>query len=344
MEHETYKALIATKSKSDKNPVTIASQRWSNNFYNFLISFNGGSSSPESAYQQEMHLRQILNGVSFWKIENLVNETGIENLQKWFESYLQDHEASSVITMVSTVLKFFKYLLSLRLECFSHERSELLKDQLNRWKTGFRKKKQGNLKFTVPSITPEEINAVISSAPIARTKFLSKQLRDKHIKHVNQEDHTIFRNSLLLLSALRNGCRSCALYNMRTNEFEEAQKVLSDGAEFYVVKVRNHKTVAEHGPAEIVLDLDLKQLSDDYLKYIRKRILDNINETNDFFFITARGMKLSPGDVSHGMQFIIKTAGLQKIGTTILRKLITTEVHDHQRDLIPYVASHLHKA
>ena len=152
MEDDIYKSIIMTKSSKKATPSreSIAAERWSKKFYDYLLTIDGGSCNPEASYQHKMHLRQVLNGVNFWSIDELISDSGISKLQKWFEAYIEEHEASSAITLLSTLISFFKFLLTQRLSFFNFEKFDSLRNKLNKWKSSFKKKKMGQLKITVP--------------------------------------------------------------------------------------------------------------------------------------------------------------------------------------------------
>ena len=91
-----------------------------------------------------------------------------------------------------------------------------------------------------------------------------------------------------------------------------------------------HKTVAEHGPAHIIVDEELYEKMKIYKLKFRDFIFKNENELNSFLFINFHGKKVSSDLFNKSVKSIWNSAGIQsKIGATILRKKITSNIHDN---------------
>ena len=92
-----------------------------------------------------------------------------------------------------------------------------------------------------------------------------------------------------------------------------------------------HKTVAEHGPAHIIIDDELYIKIKLYkMKFREFTIRTNEDSCKSFLFLNFHGKKVSTDLFNKSVKSIWKSAGLKsKIGATILRKTICSKFHDN---------------
>ena len=338
---ELYATHISKPNRTfPSEKLSFVAQKWAEIFYKYLLSLDGGNANPEAATQHKLHLRQILNGIKIFNIVEIVTPATLDTIRNWFVTYLETHEASSAITYLSTLINFYKFLLGKNITGYTYESFEMIRIKLNKWKTSFKKLKMGKLKYEVPNINASYIIKLLESKPIFQSKKLALAFHGGRKVGPTQKEQITFRCSLITLTALRNSCRSCNLYNMTLDEFLNAKKVESDGM-YYVISVSNHKTVAEHGPADIVLDEPLYQFYQCYNEHYKSSIIESTQKNCNFIFISTTGKKLNPSDVSKSIATVCKIAKLDTIGTSTIRKLVTTEIHDNDRAWIPLIAAHL---
>ena len=115
---------------------------------------------------------------------------------------------------------------------------------------------------------------------------------------------------------------------IRLCNFNKARKEVVDGKVYYYVQVPEHKTVMEHGSAQVFMDENIYNKLEIYVKNYRKFILSNSSkEDHGYLFTGWRGLKISSDLMNKSIKNIWKAAGCtSNIGSTILRKTITSAV------------------
>ena len=125
-------------------------------------------------------------------------------------------------------------------------------------------------------------------------------------------------------------------------EYENAICHTDEFGSFYVFQIAKHKTVLEHGAAPLVADEELYSFMQVYEIKFRNAVLQERNVVQQNFFITWSGSSIGSSDVYARIQSIWKMAGnSSNIGTSAVRKALTTQIHASHSQHKEGVARHL---
>lgn len=95
-----------------------------------------------------------------------------------------------------------------------------------------------------------------------------------------------------------------------------------------VILVKDHKTMASHAPARIVLSQKLSRWLQIFVTEVRPRILGATNDNDSNVFLYWNGERLASSQISKAMKSVWKKADIDgTIHTTILRKSAVSGVH-----------------
>ncbi|KAL7638001.1 UNVERIFIED_CONTAM: hypothetical protein RMT77_011614 [Armadillidium vulgare] len=293
-------------------------------FFEFCKSFNGGRMKEENAVQYKNKIRQILNGVNIKYIEEIDSSNASTRLSLWFETYIQNHEESSAKFFICILIKFLKYLGIKNAKCKTHY--DQIISLAQNWTKSFRTTKI-SMKKKIIDISEFEIRAFEASDVSRACKEKLEKLKNKNLISIACADHARIRNFIILLTILRNSCRSCVLTNMTLTELENAEKEERNGMVFHVIWVEDHKTRKEHGPAAISLEQELYEYFLCYVQRLRPLIVA-VDSCINKVFVTWNGTSINSDGLYKGIMSIWKEAGLKtKLSTTLIRKIVTTRVH-----------------
>ena len=92
-----------------------------------------------------------------------------------------------------------------------------------------------------------------SSIPSQKAREIINNYQKHKIQNIKLSEHKILRDYLLISITLTNCCRPGVLANMLVDEFRSAELVNNNNELYYVIYVKQHKTVRKHGPAGVVL-------------------------------------------------------------------------------------------
>ena len=100
------------------------------------------------------------------------------------------------------------------------------------------------------TITPDELSRV-------KTRKIVKGAKSLLLKNteISRENFTLVRDYLGFTNSFQNGQRAGAVIGMMIDEFYRAWK--DREANKMIINVKRHKTKRAHGPAQIVVDLDV---------------------------------------------------------------------------------------
>ena len=303
-------------------------------FYEFLVSPNSKMTGEKNAKQQKYKLKQILIDCKVFTHEEAASSANELKFQKWFFQYSKDRCPNSAKTYLWVFHSYVEYL-QLRLrssKSINYKNLSSLKDVVQSWIKNMNKlHKKEPVKFH-DNIPADDVTAFLNS-PMAREVSLLVDILNGPTKNtINKEEHTLLRNFIFIMTILRNGCRPGVLANMTIQEFYKATSYRSEdsGETYFTVQVSNHKTAYSLGAAFVCLPLDLYNRYKMYLHKIRPYILQDKHcmDSPETFFLTWNGKELNSDDIHRGITSLWKKCGLKsKIGSTIIRKTITSEIH-----------------
>ncbi|KAL7634490.1 UNVERIFIED_CONTAM: hypothetical protein RMT77_014867 [Armadillidium vulgare] len=301
---------------------TIASEE----FFDFLISINGGSVKIQNANNYRSKIRQILEGSDIKKVEEFESEEVVLKLCNWFDSYLETHEKSSTKSYMSVLITFL-YYLGIKNPWKNYKYNSVIedvKDRMHSWSTRISEK------IPVHDITPLEIRAFDISDIGRKCKSNLEMVKSGIITTVSNIEHCQIRNYLVLSAILRNGWKSCALGKMTLQELKEPKKELRNGTVHYNIYIKDHKSRKEPGPMRVTLG---EELYNHYLCYVEKIrplvvLVDNNIQT---VFITLNGYSINTDYMCDGILAMWKEAGLKTyITTTVLKNLIINRIDSRE--------------
>ena len=288
----------------------------------FCKTLDGDASSAPMAHQRALKMQQICIGVGVQSPFMLLTKAYVKPLQQWLTSYASTHKSSSAATYVSVLNNFAAYAFKiekLRFDAFSE-----FKFRTNCWASTLRKgMRQEETGVRKPQID-EACLANFSNSLTARNA--EALLNGSHgLQSVGRDEHAEMRNLLILLTVVRNCCRSGAPANMTMKEWEN-KEILESGN--VVVFVGNHKTVREHGALRVTLTPKMATLYGKYVDHVRPLVLrQNRLPEAPTIFLTHTGRVCTSDDVHKGINaFWKKAGGVGTIGATLLRANVTTKV------------------
>ncbi|KAB7504728.1 hypothetical protein Anas_10967 [Armadillidium nasatum] len=302
---------------------TIASEQ----FFDFLISVNGGSVKMQNANHYRTKIRQILEGSDIKKIEEFESQEVVLKLCNWFDSYLETHKKSSANSYMSVLIKFL-YYLGIKNPWKNYKYNSLIEDVKDRMHSV--STRNISEKMPVHDITPLEIRAFEISDIGRKCKSNLEMVKSGLITTVSSMEHCQIRNYLVLSAILRNGWKSCALSNMTLEELKEPKKELRNRTMHYNIFIKNHKSIKEPGPMRVTLG---EELYNHYLCYVEKirPLVIPVDSNIQTVFITLNGYSINTDDMCDGILAMWKEAGLKTyITTTVLRNLMTNRINSRE--------------
>ena len=172
--------------------------------------------------------------------------------------------------------------------------------------------------------------------------------KDADSVEINMQQHSTFRNFIIILTVIRTSCRPCVLANMTIQEFQNRMVKSEKGMTKHIIQVSNHKTAATLGAAFVFLTPYLFNMYKVYINKVRPYLLKNTNieETPKEIFLTWHCQPVSSDDLGKGLTSIWKKCGLRsKIGFNLIRKTVTSAVHrtgdSEAKEKIAELQSHL---
>ncbi|KAB7503348.1 hypothetical protein Anas_13259, partial [Armadillidium nasatum] len=302
---------------------TIASEQ----FFDFLISVNGGSVKMQNANHYRTKIRQILEGSDIKKIEEFESQEVVLKLCNWFDSYLETHKKSSANSYMSVLIKFL-YYLGIKNPWKNYKYNSLIEDVKDRMHSV--STRNISEKMPVHDITPLEIRAFEISDIGRKCKSNLEMVKSGLITTVSKMEHCQIRNYLVLSAILRNGWKSCALSNMTLEELKEPKKELRNGTMHYNIYVEDHKSIKEPGPMRVTLG---EELYNHYLCYVEKirPLIVPVDSNIQTVFITLNGYSVNTDDMCDGILAMWKEARLKTyITTAVLNDLITNRINSRE--------------
>ena len=200
---------------------------------------------------------------------------------------------------------------------------------MTRWSSSFRRKsakrhwekQEEDLNVL---ISPDQIKEFERSESARNAVCLLGKLSGAHSIEITQAQYTLLRDFLIVEISIDNRNRAGALANMKMSEFK---RMKDEGGE-HAILVKDHKTLATHGPARIILSQKLAGWLKIFVTEVRSRISATSNDNDDNVFLSWNGEALASSQISKAMKSIWKKAEISGTpSSTIFRKSAITGVH-----------------
>lgn len=300
------------------------------NFKTWLQSADGGQLDAKTTQQ---HFKQMLKLLSIidekMEVSSLYDHQVIN--EKFLELYAKRlYHPKTTQSYLMSLRHFYSFSLATDLgESTSKEKVIALKEKVARWSTSFRRssakrhweKKEEDFHAL---ISPEQIKEFERSKAARDAICLLGKLTGAQNMEIFQRQYTLLRDFLIVEISIDNASRSGALANMKMGEFKKMKTEGDDS----VILVKDHKTMASHGPARIVLSQKLSRWLQIFVTEVRPRILGATNDNDSNVFLSWNGERLASSQISKAMKSVWKKADIDgTIHTTILRKSAVSGVH-----------------
>ena len=181
--------------------------------------------------------------------------------------------------------------------------------------------------------TPEDV-CLLDASQHVKWAVKTLQIYKSSTHPPSRQDFCLCRDYILTYLILDNASRSGCIANMTMKEFNEIE-CQPDGS--YIVTVMEHKTVVTSGPAMLSIRTDLMGHLKIFVCKVRDR-LENIRTDDESpVFTSWSGKTMATSMVSTQLnkfwQCGINVNFEHRITTTLLRKMSTTAVHEHEPEL-----------
>ena len=95
-----------------------------------------------------------------------------------------------------------------------------------------------------------------------------------------------------------------------------------------VILVREHKTVATHGPARIILSSKLYSWITIFVREVRSKVAGETKSSSERVFISLSGEALGSNQINKAIKSVWKKAGMKgSLSSTLIRKSAVSKVH-----------------
>ena len=307
------------------------------NVNNILMKFKGWLQSPDGGQldlkTSEQHHKQVKKLLSIIDEKNeltaLYNDDAIN--EKFLEGFAKiKYHPKTIQSYLMSLRHFYGFSLTVVSDDGpSKERVIALKEKVMRWSSSFRRSSAKRHWEKMEEdfhalISPEQINEFERSKAARDAVCLLGQLSGEHFIEITQAQYTLLRDFLIVEISIDNANRSGALANMKMGEFK---RMKSEG-EDSVILVKQHKTLATHGPVRIVLSPKLRRWIQIFIKDVRSCVYGAENHNDCHVFLSWNGEPLASSQISKAMKSIWKKAEIDGTpSSTILRKSAVSGVH-----------------
>ena len=305
-------------------------------FLAHLLSPDGGKREYKSSMQTVQEVRTTISALND-KVYNLVDRYQVrdnffrDNLDKKCKPGTSKHYMSSLISFMDFAISEELMLPSCTIEDFT-----IMKLCLYKWRKVYNKQieeqrwidETDDLEILV---TPEQ-KGIFDKGELSRNavKLFGRVAEDENFS-ASLLEYTNMRDYLMTTIALANAHRSGVSANMKIDEFVKAKYDFASGN--YLIKVAHHKTLRKHGPAVVCLPQEKFQFLDIFVNRVRPKI-----PTYDYVFVSWNGKQMHSGAVSKQINSIWQRSGVygenpppkKNLCTTVIRKSVTTLVHDQE--------------
>ena len=331
--------MVVSHSPEDANCIIFA------NFLEHLLTSDGGHRESKSSLQTVTEVKTVLTYLG----NNFADLLDRRKVRSFFHNYFDlKRKPGTSKHYISSLISFMDYGISDELiisdEC-NEQKFIAMRLRLCQWRKSYEKlidnqKWMDEEDLMEVLITPEQI-AVFQQGVEARSavKLLGQVSSDPSFVPTTLE-FTKIRDYILTTLALLNAHRSGVSANMTMDEFKRAKHEKT--ADKWIISVRKHKTYRKHGPAVVCLPSHEYNILCCYVDKIRPHINCNVHNV----FTSFKGNSLESGGVSKQINAIWKRSGVygekrppkKNVSTTVIRKLVTTLVHENHMEKAQPVA------
>ena len=310
-------------------------------FYTFetwLKGSDGGQKNERAAVQCRRQVEMVVSYIGGPKpsLDNILRKRILRD--QWLNKFEKEKQPGTIKSYLGSLNQFYRFLKCENVGVnASSERLSSLSEQVTLWGRSYRKKSAGRhwekqMEDISSLRTPDQIRDFETSEVAREAVRLLGKYQEKGDAEPSQPEYTCIRDYLLTVICINNGSRSGALANMTLQEFERA--TLED--ECFVVRVKNHKTLCSHGPANVVLNKSLHRYTKIFIEKFRNQLPGVRTDGDAPVFITWKQGKMTSSQVGAQMGSCWgKVFGKETStgGATAFRKAAVSAVHQSNKDL-----------
>ena len=316
-------------------------------FKKWMVSPDGGKKDIKTAKQHAAQLRKVLEQTGQQENPNALLDFKLIR-DKFVTEYAEVHyEAQTIKSYIMSIRHFLSFVLSEEPNEISATKDQIvtLEEKMRRWAASYKKSTKKRVwqrmeEDIAKIITPEDVRKFETSKAARNAITLLGKLSGAHMISITQQNFTLVRDFLMTEILLNNACRAGVIANVSLSEFR--RKVTMCGT--HVVRVREHKGAASHGPAALTLNQSLYSWLQLYVSNVRSQVCGVDVSDGGSLFVTWIGKKMSSNQVTQCLQSVWKKAGCHgKPCTNIIRKTAVTrsrEVGEHMSNDLADLMAH----
>nr|XP_047134363.1 uncharacterized protein LOC124812189 [Hydra vulgaris] len=305
------------------------------NFVEWLVISSGGRKPKRSAVKHKGIIMGIVRHKDNKDI-NYVNLSKESFLNSWMtELDKKGKKPGTIKTYLGSIKHFLDFCLTTdRTDIIGHKEHSKIVTLILQWGKSLQKSIKEN-QYDKDIIdfnnfpTAEEIVILDNSDIVKDATNVLKSSNTSFFK-VNKTSFCLVRDYLITCIVFDNASRPGAICNMTLNEFS----VAFENTDGFVVSVKKHKT-SYKGPAHIALSKTLYLHVQKYITFLRNT-LDGVSTSQDsYVFVSWHGGAISSSMLTTQFSNFWKkaTGKITKMTPTIVRKFITTTVHENHSEL-----------
>ena len=318
-------------------------------FLHHLLTHEGGKRDQKSSLQVVKEVRTVIESLG----KNLVNLFNHVKLRDdFFVNFLEKKCTPATCKhYLQSLITFFDFLIcepaSQNTIRFHPSKDDCvsMKLRLTKWRKSYNKATDERRweieeEESEALITPEQVK-IFSEGSFSRevVKLFGRLVDDQSFRP-SVNEFTTMRNYVIATIALSNGHRSGVIANLTMEEY--SKHTINEERETVTIRVRNHKTFRQHGYALICLPIQKFQ----YFKIYVEKVRPVFPSSSQNVFLSFKGNPLASGAVSDQIDSIWKQSGVygdsqppkKKLGTTVIRRAVTSQIHHDDRQNIQNVA------
>ena len=332
---ETVSSIVISDSLSEeesneKNATPEIGNDVLKKFKMWLQSADGGQLDAKTSEQHHKQTVKLLSVIDEgMEVTSLFDHQLINN--RFLEGYAKTkYHPKTTQSYLMSLRHFYSFSLATEsCENIPNEKIVGLKEKVTRWSSSFRRKSakrhwEKQEEDLNALISPDQIKEFERSEAARNAVCLLGKLSGAHSIEITQAQYTLLRDFLIVEISIDNGNRAGALANMKMSEFK---RMKDEGSE-RVILVKDHKTLATHGHARIVLSQKLAGWLKIFVTEVRSRISGTSNDNDDNVFLSWNGEALASSQISKAMKSVWKKAEISGTpSSTIFRKSAVTGVH-----------------
>ena len=299
-------------------------------YESYCTTLDGNLNSGRMAHQKALKMKQIIIGCQLNDPLLLFSPNLTETLHNWFLDYAKEHSPSSALTYINVLINFASFCFEKQIKKITFEEKSTFIDKLHRWQRSINKLSKGFISHRKPVIDIETVKSFEKSEHVQNIEEMINIYEKYPNTIVTCNKHCLIRNYLFLSTLLVNCCRPCVLTNLTVQEFQTVEMIRRDNNTFYIIAVKDHKTVNDHGPARIALNSKQYKGYMVYNSVFRNFIKtkNNLTTLPKYMFISFTGKEMASSDINKCLkQMWQQSGGKGDIGATLIRSAATTYVH-----------------